>query len=267
MVWRVFLSTYPVRGTTRVNGTLGQELLIFLSTYPVRGTTCNGSTSSSARRLFLSTYPVRGTTSCSGPYFQRRLYFYPRTPCGVRLSLLVPLILLTNISIHVPRAGYDAKDVLDEGETAIFLSTYPVRGTTVKLADEIAAWQHFYPRTPCGVRPGDKDKGSNAHIISIHVPRAGYDKIIPPSFRGVNKFLSTYPVRGTTHQSGNHRQQNIFLSTYPVRGTTILFVMLMYGFIFLSTYPVRGTTNRCRLYRKHRRISIHVPRAGYDSKV
>ena len=57
-----------------------------------------------------------------------------------------------DISIHVPRAGYD-----------------------VKLADEIAAWQ-----------------------ISIHVPRAGYDPEEEEIQRDASRFLSTYPVRGTT---------------------------------------------------------------------
>ena len=60
-----------------------------------------------------------------------RSYFYPRTPCGVR---------------HVFAPGRDL--------IAVFLSTYPVRGTTLVSL------------------PADLQKP-----ISIHVPRAGYDVV------------------------------------------------------------------------------------------
>ena len=57
------------------------------------------------------------------------------------------------ISIHVPRAGYDPGALSDKGIEKIFLSTYPVRGTTA--------------------RPGVDVESRD---ISIHVPRAGYDR-------------------------------------------------------------------------------------------
>ena len=61
--------------------------------------------------------------------------------------------LTYEISIHVPRAGYDGTSTYANKDALKFLSTYPVRGTTHRLID--------YPR--------DLD-------ISIHVPRAGYDQ-------------------------------------------------------------------------------------------
>ena len=60
-------------------------------------------------------------------------YFYPRTPCGVRLDFT---LMFT--------------------ESVKFLSTYPVRGTTVIFG--------CVKRDLC---------------ISIHVPRAGYDLQLP----------------------------------------------------------------------------------------
>ena len=79
-------------------------------------------------------------------------YFYPRTPCGVRQPVL-------RFDLHV----------------LIFLSTYPVRGTTAPhpvilsasgisihvpragydeaSGAEVSQENNFYPRTPCGVRP------------------------------------------------------------------------------------------------------------------
>ena len=80
------------------------------------------------------------------------MYFYPRTPCGVRLftgGSYVPLMK--------------------------FLSTYPVRGTTPLSGRYGKREEHFYPRTPCGVR----------------LDLAG--KLV-----STGAFLSTYPVRGTT---------------------------------------------------------------------
>ena len=83
--------------------------------------------------------------------------------------------------------------------TPVFLSTYPVRGTTDKEDDTTAATyisihvpragydrarikikymsSHFYPRTPCGVRPAADGYSRSLQDISIHVPRAGYDRI------------------------------------------------------------------------------------------
>ena len=81
-------------------------------------------------------------------------HFYPRTPCGVRRWVQIPPSAPNKISIHVPRAGYDA---IRDGRfsfTASFLSTYPVRGTTRATG-----------------------AGRLHHSISIHVPRAGYDTI------------------------------------------------------------------------------------------
>ena len=122
-----FLSTYPVRGTTNrkcqqvhetgyfyprtpcgvrltISGPDGSTK-IFLSTYPVRGTTQWQGVIDWAK-VFLSTYPVRGTTRGGGL-----------------------MGTTADISIHVPRAGYDIYHV-----------------------SSLCIHRHFYPRTPCGVR-------------------------------------------------------------------------------------------------------------------
>ena len=56
-----------------------------------------------------------------------------------------------------------------------FLSTYPVRGTTLLSGYNISQI-----------------------VISIHVPRAGYDRDGAIGDLEDEVFLSTYPVRGTT---------------------------------------------------------------------
>ena len=96
----------PRAGYDTVYGDVQSTTEVFLSTYPVRGTTASPSSFFHAIS-FLSTYPVRGTTWMASRRGFSTLYFYPRTPCGVRLSRAV--------------CGWSR---------TVFLSTYPVRGTT-----------------------------------------------------------------------------------------------------------------------------------------
>ena len=124
----------------------------FLSTYPVRGTTSGLATAGSVA-AFLSTYPVRGTTACRMGRPRATRYFYPRTPCGVRRGACASGLRGGDISIHVPRAGYDI--------STLFVGRMGI---------------NFYPRTPCGVRQETGLVGSGVVGISIHVPRAGYDR-------------------------------------------------------------------------------------------
>ena len=78
----------------------------FLSTYPVRGTTCRRSIWDHRQHISIHV-PRAGYDDWEIDAHQRRVHFYPRTPCGVRRA---------GITRRVTRC--------------IFLSTYPVRGTT-----------------------------------------------------------------------------------------------------------------------------------------
>ena len=60
---------------------------------------------------------------------------------------------ITHISIHVPREGHDGNPKRAPVASRIFLSTCPVRGTTLK-------------ERHAGV----------CEVISIHVPREGHDE-------------------------------------------------------------------------------------------
>ena len=184
---------------------------------------------------------MRGTTCCCTRTESRPAYFYPRTPCGVRpmrqeerskrrdISIHVPRAGYDYftcqdkrdaiISIHVPRAGYDRLRGVDTGLLKIFLSTYPVRGTTSSAVQS----------------------------------------------QTLQTFLSTYPVRGTTWcwQTFHMVRHNFYPRTpCGVRQRCITFNQ--FKKVFLSTYPVRGTTTSPTSRAYTRTISIHVPRAGYD---
>ena len=171
--------------------------LAFLSTYPVRGTTCVENRAMYIYAKFLSTYPVRGTT---------RLEKW-------RCEML-------KISIHVPRAGYDAYMARSVTRCLSFLSTYPVRGTTHDVGRRGAGISDFYPRTPCGVRRYNGGTATNNSAISIHVPRAGYDWARAGATNSAGYFYPRTPcgVRLNAMKDSIARLQ--FLSTYPVRGTT-----------------------------------------------
>ena len=103
------------------------------------------------------------------------LHFYPRTPCGVRLLACV--------------LGF---------ASIAFLSTYPVRGTTVNPVIAVHVLNVFLSTYPVRGTTRQGEQYHNDYTISIHVPRAGYDAtlIVPPVMSFI--FLSTYPVRGTT---------------------------------------------------------------------
>ena len=124
---------------------------------------------------------------------------------------------------------------------------------------------NFYPRPPCGGRPG----------CSIR-------------WGASTPFLSTSPLRGTTIDPlCDQIQEELFLSTSPLRGTTwwrcrscpppchfyprppcggrrFAFAELGADIVFLSTSPLRGTTPGFGHVGNISCISIHVPLAGDD---
>ena len=145
---------------------------IFLSTYPVRGTTWCARNNLAHHRLFLSTYPVRGTTykyiyiyryiiiSIHVPRagydaswetkLKRGLYFYPRTPCGVRP--------INRRRLELWRADF-----------------YPRTPCGVRPETPArASWEtNFYPRTPCGVRLSNSSAGISANQFLSTYPVRG----------------------------------------------------------------------------------------------
>ena len=94
--------------------------------------------------------------------------------------------------------------------TSEFLSTYPVRGTTFPCLVSQHRHHDFYPRTPCGVRQSATAEYRAAQGISIHVPRAGYDKTVTFATDAANYFYPRTPC-GVRHagEIGHNRQHSI----------------------------------------------------------
>ena len=109
----------------------------------------------------------------------------------------------------------------------------------------MGSWQrpwNFNPRTPCGVRPSERDARLEMLNISIHAPRVGCDcgsKCWSRSSRDFNPRTpcGVRPFFG--HQAG------------------------IYG-LFQSTHPVWGATGARLCHADPGRISIHAPRVGCD---
>ena len=124
----------------------------------------------------------------------------------------------------------------------VFLSTYPVRGTTPFFDDFVGfglisihvpragydkpekpkkPWVfNFYPRTPCGVRRGAPRIVQAHRAISIHVPRAGYDSTSSSASAYPQYFYPRTPCGVRRARTMYDEGRSTFLSTYPVRGTT-----------------------------------------------
>mgnify|MGYP000054979399 CR=1 FL=1 len=170
-----------------------------------------------------------------------------------------------NISIHVPRAGYDRRRIQFCADTPNISIHVPRAGYDGNESGVNYVQEHFYPRTPCGVRRGDGWRGYNGASISIHVPRAGYDADRRGHRPGQGHFYPRTPCGVRLSCCICHIHKAIFLSTYPVRGTTSTPLSFAALRLFLSTYPVRGTTKLLPQTSPLYGISIHVPRAGYDT--
>ena len=113
--------------------------------------------------------------NCTSIGRPKRLYFYPRSPCGERLmhalKLTNAVLFLSTLSLR--RATPRAQVSPDTSST--FLSTLSLRRATRRPIFYWQAEEHFYPRSPCGER----------RILAHHA-------------RKIFKFLSTLSLRRAT---------------------------------------------------------------------
>ena len=102
-------------------------------------------------------------------------YFYPRSPCGERLTLIQKIAHLCLISIHALLAESDvAWNRFTQRRD--FISIHALlaesdRGAVICYLDNI----DFYPRSPCGERHARRALGFVDPDISIHALLAESD--------------------------------------------------------------------------------------------
>ena len=78
--------------------------------------------------------------------------FNPRTPCGVRLMLIICNLSYNLVSIHALLAECDGLICLPPYWWLMFQSTHSLRSATSVLRYPFVLRYGFNPRTPCGVR-------------------------------------------------------------------------------------------------------------------
>ncbi len=182
------------------------------------------TTHSSARTssLFLSTFPLRGTSSLPHDAHCAQRHFYPRSPCGERLAFRLSYLPQPVISIHVPLAGNVPIQSFAAMAPSAFLSTFPLRGTSLSIALRMFEPLNFYPRSPCGERRFFLSNPPPFLLISIHVPLAGNvcagrGRLPAGRVISIHVPLAGNVQHNVSHASGAQR----FLSTFPLRGTSV----------------------------------------------
>ena len=148
--------------------------------------------------------------------------------------------------------------------TQIFLSTLSLRRATCYSLGHSAQGWHFYPRSPCGERPG-KSQSSRAWIrISIHALLAESDgfgsaRLVACAYfyprspcgerrwRLVMNLLSLYfyprsPCGERLGYTVNFHAKPGFLSTLSLRRATLWASVIDHIVVFLSTLSLRRAT-------------------------
>ena len=124
--------------------------------------------------------------------------FYPRSPCGERLPPLHKAQPPDQISIHALLAESDPNLCQKRGQ-ALAISIHALLAESDAIITAfVIPWINFYPRSPCGERPC----------------------AVSRRFAGI-KFLSTLSLRRATRFRRKSEQQLIqFLSTLSLRRAT-----------------------------------------------
>ena len=191
-----FQSTHPLRGATKGEIFVVIHFHIISIHAPLAGCDRRTSARGPAHRPYFNPRTpcgvrrANGTVNRSRAYFNPRTpcgvrhlhlqymswleYFNPRTPCGVRLSIFSINKSLTNFNPRTP-CGVRLIDVEKQVFEAIFQSTHPLRGATLKVL-----------------------RGAVTKVISIHAPLAGCDERKIITHKEDMKFQSTHPLRGAT---------------------------------------------------------------------
>ena len=153
------------------------------------------------------------------------------------------------------------------------------------------AKSNFYPRSPCGERPGagvglylvtgisihallaESDAfdvlAVSALLISIHALLAESDYQDKVSFPPAKKFLSTLSLRRATHFIKTDVSYNIFLSTLSLRRATTHPVTILVG-VIENFYPRSPCGERRWMHHARpiaNNISIHALLAESDREL
>ena len=195
------------------------EQWAFLSTLSLRRATFHRYCYAASTR-FLSTLSLRRATSKHRTVLCAHCDFYPRSPCGERLSsadaLPANFLFLSTLSLRratfsssfragicrflstlsLRRATRSLKRPF--GTMHRFLSTLSLRRATICGACCSAIIRNFYPRSPCGERLEMARAQFAISEISIHALLAESDLVVIIFWCSTMQFLSTLSLRRAT---------------------------------------------------------------------
>ena len=147
-----------------------------------------------------------------------------------------------------------------------FLSTSPLRGTTVGGEFGTAHMIYFYPRPPCGGRPRNTCKGGGAAWISIHVPLAGDDPMRATATWTSAHFYPRPPCGGRPSSAPTARPTGNFYPRPPCGGRPTMTNGDKWPVKnFYPRPPCGGRRQGLLPLAGAGFISIHVPLAGDDA--
>ena len=170
---------------------------------------------------FLSTLSLRRATHTTRPTRRPLAYFYPRSPCGERLTGFPLSIQFRKISIHALLAESDRQRFSHCYAVCDFYPRSPC-GERPDVGMRIGYYRYFYPRSPCGERLFEIRARMEANKISIHALLAESDAIYPSSTPPKEYFYPRSPC-GERHDTSSLMQcQAKFLSTLSLRRATAL---------------------------------------------
>ena len=131
-------------------------------------------------------------------------HFYPRSPCGERpprLSRVVPTpIFLSTLSLR--RATGAFYEIVEDNNISIHAL---LAESDPRDCPASSPRPYFYPRSPCGERPGAKIHDPGQVLISIHALLAESDRAVMPVSAPRFPFLSTLSLRRATNPSRRRR--------------------------------------------------------------
>ena len=141
-------------------------------------------------------------------FYSRVIYFYPRSPCGERLGIMLIEPDRQSISIHAllaesdsirhiffwfscnfyPRSPCGERRMLSFGffSHCRFLSTLSLRRATRHIQRFHYLLDHFYPRSPCGERR--RSQQAALHPADFY-PRSPCGERLDDILAGVNELL------------------------------------------------------------------------------
>ena len=158
---------------------------------------------------------------CQRPCEHPTKDFYPRSPCGERLSTLTigfsGRVFLSTLSLR--RATCTLRQL--QSALCYFYPRSPCGERPLRVMRRPYAKMHFYPRSPCGERPRIACEANKAGKISIHALLAESDVMYTLKVADLMLFLSTLSLRRATRSWTNWpTKHRLFLSTLSLRRAT-----------------------------------------------